>query len=202
MEKSFSEKKALSFGWETFKASPGFFILVFLIPFLLSILLNSIQESLAKAGVMTLIFAVGSSLISILIQIGLVRIVLKFVDRKRAEIADLFSGGPFLLDFILASLFYFLIVVAGLVLFIVPGIIWAIKYQFCTYLVIDKKLGPIEAIRKSGQITKGVRWPLLGLALILFLVNLGGALLLGLGLLVTVPVTSLAYAYVYRQLEK
>ena len=89
---------------------------------------------------------------------------------------------------------------AGFILLIVPGIIWAIKYQFAQYLVIDKGYKPIEAIKKSGQITKDAKWSLLLLGLLSGLINVLGAIALVVGLFATVPTTMVAKAFVYRKL--
>ena len=68
-------------------------------------------------------------------------------------------------------------------------------------LVVDKKLDITESIRKSGEITQGHKGWLFGFAIVLGLVNIAGALLLLVGLLVTIPLTTMAYIYVYRQLS-
>ena len=83
---------------------------------------------------------------------------------------------------------------------IVPGVIWAIKYQFFAYLIVDKKMGPWEAIQKSGEMTAGNKGNLFLLGLILALINIAGAICLLVGLFATIPTTMLAIVYVYRKL--
>jgi uncharacterized membrane protein len=92
------------------------------------------------------------------------------------------------------------VVAFGLVLLIVPGIILAIKYVFYDYLIIDKELGPLEALRESSRITGGVKWQLFIFMLLVFLINFAGILFFGVGLLLTIPATTIATAYVYRRL--
>lgn len=67
-------------------------------------------------------------------------------------------------------------------------------------LVIDKEFGPIVALEKSWQLTKGNRGRLLWFSLIIVGVNTLGFLALMLGLLVTIPVTMFASLLVYRKL--
>jgi uncharacterized membrane protein len=55
-------------------------------------------------------------------------------------------------------------------------------------------------MKESHRITRGHKWNLLGLLLMFFLVNLLGVLAFVVGLLVTVPVTVLAFAHAYRVL--
>ncbi|MFH1289527.1 MAG: hypothetical protein ABIH88_02295 [Patescibacteria group bacterium] len=200
--KSFSGEKALSFGWSTFKANIVFLLSLALIPFAISFVSNRLQDSLSEMAVMSMIIGLGSWLLSALINIGIIKIALKFVDGKKGEFSELFSGGKLLLNFLLTSILYGLIVLAGLILLVVPGIIWAIKYQYSLYLVVDKNMSPMQAIKTSGKMTSGVKWSLLGFAIIILLINLLGVLALGIGVLVSTPVTFLAVAHVYRQLGK
>jgi uncharacterized membrane protein len=53
------------------------------------------------------------------------------------------------------------------VLLIVPGIIFGLMFMFSTFLVIDRELGPIEALKESNHITHGHKWRLLGFSLVL-----------------------------------
>lgn len=89
----------------------------------------------------------------------------------------------------------------GFILLIVPGIIIVLMFQMYAYLVVDKGLGPIAALKRSRVITKGSRWRLFVLGFLIVLVNLGGLLCLVVGLLVTIPLTAIASARVYDLLE-
>ena len=102
--------------------------------------------------------------------------------------------------YILSLIIYGLIVLAGLILLIIPGIIWAIKFQFFGYFIVDKGLGPIESLKQSAKITKDTKWTLFLFGLLSGLINLLGALLLLVGLFATVPTTMMAKAFVYRKL--
>ena len=83
---------------------------------------------------------------------------------------------------------------------IVPGIIFTLMFLFTTFIVVDRELGPIEAMKDSHRITRGHKWPLLGFLVLLMLINLAGLMALVVGLLVTIPVTSLAFTHAYRVL--
>jgi uncharacterized membrane protein len=108
-------------------------------------------------------------------------------------------GGYF--GFLLTWVLYVLIVSVGLLLFIVPGVIWGLEFAFAGFLVVDQKLDPIQALRASRQLTDGVKGPLFAFALLLLGFNLLGVLAFGVGLLVTVPASYLAGAWVYRRLQ-
>ncbi len=69
------------------------------------------------------------------------------------------------------------------------------------YLVLDGGKGPLEAIKTSFQSTQWAVWKIILLLLVLGLINLAGALVLLVGLLVSVPVSMLAMAHLYRTLS-
>jgi len=200
-----SIKQALSFGWETFKKRPWFFVgaslLVFIVSFLAGVAtglfdlaLTGDPENPSGAG------SIIDWLISTLINMGIIAFYLRANDNvEQKTLNELWHPHPYW-KFFAATLLVGIVVVLGLLLLIVPGIIFLMMFLFTTFLVIDRNLGPIEAMKESRRITHGHRWKLLGFGLVLLLINLLGAIALGIGLLVTIPVTMLAFTYVYRLL--
>ena len=87
-----------------------------------------------------------------------------------------------------------------MILLIIPGIIWGIKFQFFSCFIVDKGVGPIEALKRSSVITKDAKWDLFLFNLLLILINLLGAICLLIGLFVTIPTTMVDWAFVYRRL--
>jgi uncharacterized membrane protein len=200
-----SIKQALSFGWETFKKRPWFFVgaslLVFVVSFLAGVTtglfdlaITGDPENPSGAG------SIIDWLISTLINMGLIAFYLRANDNvEQVTLHALWHPHPFW-KFFAATLLVGIGTVLGLLLLIVPGIIFLMMFLFTTFLVIDRNLGPIEAMKESRRITHGHRWKLFLFSLVVLLVNLLGAIALGVGLLVTIPVTMLAFTYVYRQL--
>jgi uncharacterized membrane protein len=70
------------------------------------------------------------------------------------------------------------------------------------YLVVDKKMGPIEALKESKKLTEGKRMQLFYFVLAILGINLLGTLALGIGLFVSIPVSMLAMVHVYHTLER
>jgi uncharacterized membrane protein len=137
--------------------------------------------------------------VNLIIGIGIINICLKFLDNQKPKYKDLFYYKP-IVNYFLASLLEGLIVVGGFILLIIPGIFFALRLQFTSYLVVDKKLGPVEAIKTSWKITGGNAWNLFFFGILLGLINILGVLCLLIGLFVTVPLSMLATTFVYRKL--
>ncbi|HEY3246669.1 MAG TPA: hypothetical protein VGK88_00075 [bacterium] len=192
--------EAVRYGWEKVKERLGFWIVLELIV----VLINGVpswlgtvlqrNNALALATVVNLIGAV----ISIIVAIGVFVIAFKIYDGQQPTYADLFSRRNLFWRYLGGVLLYGSIVTVGFVLFIIPGFIFLLTYQFVPYLIVDRGLGATEALRISGRITAGAKWGLLGFAIVLFLINLLGVIALGVGLAITVPLTWMAGVYMYR----
>lgn len=75
-----------------------------------------------------------------------------------------------------------------------------LHYSMARYAVVDGA-GIVASLRRSAAMTKGVKWSLAGFLLALVGLNLLGALAFMVGLLITVPISLLAYAHVYLKLK-
>lgn len=206
--KKFSIKESIKLGWEITKKNIGFLVGVVLIAFFVNLIPNFVTEALgenennASLEILKIVIALAAWILNLLVSLGMVKVSLAILDKKEKNFSDLFNGYPLLLNFFVGSILYALVVFLGLILFIIPGIYFAIKYQFYSYFIVDKKMGAIEAMKASGKITQGVKLHLIIFSFALGILNLLGMLALGIGLLVTIPVTMLAYAHVYRELSK
>lgn len=195
----------IRFGWETFKKRPWFFIGVMVVIWAISGFFSQMGSYTDKAVGSAIIFALAGVFVSIvgqiLVKMGTISFTLKAHDTpEAARFEDLWAPEKFW-SYLLASIVVGLIVVCGLILLIVPGIMWALRFMFVPYLIIDRKLDVAAAMRESSRITLGHKWQLLGLVVMLGLLNVLGLIALVVGLVVTVPVTMLAVAHTYRTLE-
>ena len=199
----FSKKEAVIFGWETFKSNYWFYLGVIATVGIISWLPEYMRSKLPEnARLIRNIYQLIGIVLSSVVTLGFIKIILNSVDKKKLQYSELFKNYRFILKYWLAEIIGGLITVAGFFLFIIPGIILAIKFQFIDYFIIDKGQGPIEAIKSSWEITRGIKWELFVFGLLIIGINLLGLLALGVGIIITYPVTTLAQAYVYRKLAK
>lgn len=201
----FSIGSAVRFGWETFKTRPWFFVGATFVIAIVYIIVGSITSAIdyTLKGSAEETSLAGSSLnwiLGTLISMGVTAFYLRAHDSPNTvELSSLWHPRPFL-NYLAGTIVVGLAVLAGLILLIVPGIIFALMFMFTTFIIIDRELGPIEAMKESARITRGHKWTLLGFALVLLLINLAGILALVVGLLVSIPVSSLAFTHAYRVL--
>ncbi len=200
-----SFKEAITFGFDVLKKNAGLFFQLFLFWIVYSIIVNAV-EALAGGNtewpavaipmlIFILFFIVNQTLF-----VGSQRIILKLCDGKETSFSELFSGFDIIWNYIVVVILMTLILVGGFLLLIIPGIIWGIKFQFAPLLVIDKGMGPIEALKKSSEMTKGIKWKLFNFGFFLFLINILGLLCLLVGVIVTALASSVAATYLYRKL--
>jgi len=201
METKFTSGEAIKFGWEKMKKHFWFFVGLLILTCLIQIVPTSIASVFKnKIVVLYVLLVVLAWVLQIIVKMGMTKIALNIADKDEAEISTLFSQVNLFWKFVIGSFIYGIIVFVGFLLLIVPGIIWAIKYQYFAFLIIDKNLGPMEAISKSGEITMGSKGKLFLFGLLVMLINIAGAIFFLVGLFATVPTTMLASIYIYRKL--
>ena len=201
--KHFSKSEAINFGFETAKKNLFFYFALFVICAFLVLAYIVLQAILvSNFGILgSFITGIVNWAVTASITLGFVNIALKLIDKKKPEYKDLFfQDWGLVFMYIITNVIRQIIIIVGLILFIIPGIIFAIKLQFVDYLIVDKKMG-IDSLSKSWNMTKGVKWNLFLLWILIALINIAGALLLLVGLFITVPLSMVATAYVYRKLS-
>lgn len=166
----------------------------------------------ALAAIFALVFAI---LIGIY-TLGLIKVGIKAVDNEPFEVFDTLKlGFPTLVKCSVAGLFYILgfmvcalplilmaiVPIVGPALTILALLMFVYTFMFVMYFIIDEDTGPVEAFFKSSNITSGEKLNLLALTIVLGLLNIMGALLLLVGLLVTWPLSWISLAYAFRQLN-
>ncbi len=95
-----------------------------------------------------------------------------------------------------------LIVLAGLIALIIPGLYFIFRISFATIVSIDRNEGARSSIRTSWKITKGHYWKVVATVLVAGLLYVAGFVFFGVGLLVAYPLASILLARLYLALIK
>jgi hypothetical protein len=156
-QKRFSIAKAWRFVWDSTSRNLVFYLaamLILLLPLNLLYFLQGVLRQRDYSG--PLVLANLMSLLVIMVVFSsFIKIGLCFSAGERAGFSDIGAAINHSWRYFLGYILYILIVIAGSIMFIVPGIIWAVKYQFFGYFIIDQGMKPREALTRSGQITEG-----------------------------------------------
>ena len=201
--KSISIRLAVNFAWRTFRRRYGLFGAILLTIFGAWVVLEIIVITGQRFGIVLwavahlafLIFFAG-------LQVGFVRICLAIYDGGEPTFADTFAHlaqGP---RFLTGQLLYLLMVMIGLALLVIPGVYLSARYGLFGFSLAVGEADLAGSFRQSAVLSAGARACLLSILLGLLAFNLLGASLLGLGLLITVPLSLLIMTAVYRQLSR
>ena len=102
------------------------------------------------------------------------------------------------LNIILANLLVFALVMIGLFALIVPGIIIGCRLTFVPYIIMDKKLDPIESVELSWKLTKGYGWTIFLMAFVSFFIYIFGLMLIFVGILPATMWVKSTFASLYQ----
>lgn len=137
------------------------------------------------------------SVLQLIISLGLLFLYIRAVDGKSIEVLDIFEPIELFWSYAGVMILYAIIVVLGTIALVVPGVIAACGLCLAQYLTIDRKLMPTEALRVSWKRTEGHKMTIALFFATLLVVNIIAATTV-VGILVTAPVSGLAYAGMYR----
>jgi hypothetical protein len=190
------------FAWAAFKAHWRVFVASMLILFGTWVGLELAVVALHSWGVVPwLAFHIAFLIVFSGLMVGIQVMALQAVDGlvpKLSSLPLMLNRGP---GFLFAVCLYTVAVACGLLLLVVPGVYFAVRYASFGYVIGSKGLSPLSALREAGAVTQGRWWRVCGFLLLLLAINLFGAAVLGLGLLVSFPLSLLAATSFWRALE-
>lgn len=192
----FSTSKALSYGWRKFKTNRGTWLRATTIVWGVVGALNMLGADSHSAAVMSVLRVVGV-IVWVLFADAMVVAALSEVDGVRPTLTD-FKRVEYLGQFVVTSILLVLAMTIATMLLVIPGLIIAILLQWSALFVVDHGQTPVTAIRSSINAVRTNIAGALTLLAALVVINFFGALLCGLGLLVTGPISVIASAWAYR----
>lgn len=198
---SFTIKEALSFGWLKYKEHWKFLVPLFIVMAVLYAFVSYTQPLDDISMSIVALQFLGNIIVAYL-SIGIMNVMLRIYRAEPIEIKNLFLSWNIFWKSMIGSILVSLTVLAGFILLVIPGLVWWITYSFYFYFIVEKGAGPVDAMKMSRKITVGERWHILGCFLIVILTNLVGAIVIGIGLFVSVPVSMLMLVYVYKKLSE
>jgi len=200
-EKKFTIGEAIGFGWETFKGKAGILTALVLILLVIGGIFGYLSNLSIDANPdWVVLINIASIVVNTIVQVGVIKLTLELTFSREVSLGCLFTNWRYFFRYLIASILYALIVVGGLVLFIVPGVIWGIKYSYFGYNIVEKDMGIIESLQESSRITMGYKGKLFWFNVVSVLLFVAGFVVLGVGIVVTYPIILVAKAYIYKEL--
>jgi hypothetical protein len=102
------------------------------------------------------------------------------------------------LHIILANLLVIALVVLGLFALIIPGIIIGCRLAFVSFIIMDKKLDPIEAVELSWKLTKGHGWQIFFMGFVSVFIVIFGLCMLIIGIFPAIMWICSSFAALYE----
>jgi hypothetical protein len=190
-------------GWEVFKANALYLIVVFVI---VSAVYGVIERAEAFEDrypfPVGLMIRFGALIAMAVVEIAIINVAVRMARGAEATFDHLVSGLPVFVKYLIGSIFYWILIVVGLFVLVIPGIYLAIKYGFFGYLIVEEDIDPLEAFKLSARMTDGIKIELFFYYILLVLINVLGLLCFAVGIFVSWPVTRVALANVYLQLRE
>lgn len=213
---SFSIRAVIREGWQLFKARWKFYLALTTVPYIVTwlagfffqIIVNPViglsQNAPDNAGLSAAVGLLSAAqgiflwVLSMVFAVGVIGIYLDSVDGKNPKFADIFSRKHLFIRYAIGNILYGLIIGFGIILFIVPGIYFAMKYFFWSTAFVDTGTGVFASFRKSAELTRGIKMKLVLFSLVTAGLGILGMMALFVGILVVTPVVTLAATRIYR----
>lgn len=156
-----------------------------------TIVLNSLPadappEATTQIGVgfpISTAVAAALGVVAFLFGVGIFIAATRLFSRDLSELGSVPMGvigrrfGWAFLSTLAVSLILGIIIPIGFVFLLVPGIFFAVSFQFAVFAVGVEDHGPISALRRSWELATGNRWRLFGVLLIVAVLGgIGGAI--------------------------
>jgi hypothetical protein len=194
--------QAVNFAWTSFKNHYRLLMAILLTIFAAWVVLEMIVVSGQRFGLLWWAVAHLAFLIIFAgIEVGFIQACLALDEGKAPAFVDTFKYSTLGLKFLVGQILYGLITLTGLVLLIVPGLYVGARYAFTGFFQVSDGENLRESFAQSAILSAGDMASLMAIIGSLLIFNILGACLLGIGLLVTIPLSVLTMTAVYKQLK-
>lgn len=186
---------------------------------------NAIQIGLKNlvnlvAAVVLWLFTIWIPYLNVGTTIGIYNLVLAMSRDEPFSPTEIFDPKyrKYMGEFFLLMGFMAFGVLIGYTFFVIPGLVIAIAWGLAIYIMFDKGVSPLEAIKLSNEITYGEKWTIFlgtfGLVIVLYvalyivfwivskILGVLAFLVVLAGYVAVISILLGAYAYIYRVLSQ
>lgn len=165
-------------------------------------IINNVREQQGQnpepiLEIVGVLFLIPSYLVGYFLQLGLTRVLFKVARGKEANLGDVFSGGRYFWRMLGSTVLFGLMILAGMIACIIPGILVGLMFWPYVFVLIDEDSSGVNCLWRSKEITKGTWGSAFVLFLAIFGINVLGFLACCVGIIFTAPLSQLMLAVAY-----
>lgn len=134
------------------------------------------------------------------LTVGFFYVVFQKIRGAEINVGDIAKGFNFFIAAVLANILVGIFTAIGFVLCIIPGFIITALYVFTMPFILEKNYDFWQAMEASRKAVTPHLFEMIIFIILLALINLVGAIICGIGLIFTVPLTLAATAIAYQDL--
>ena len=199
-----AKKMIIDNKWYIWKPMLIVSLIVGLISVILSTIIAAFGMNEIATSIITIIVSLPVGIFSSAFMIGYCKYCLDFIHGKKTDWTEpvKFAKEHWVICF-LVSFLYGLIIIAGSILLVIPGIIAALGLMFYYYVCAENpKLKATEILKKTWNITNGHKFELFVLILSFFGWTILAALTLGILYIWLFPYMIITFTLAYDKLKK
>ncbi len=140
------------------------------------------------------------NLILLPIGAGLFMLGLRASVDAELQATSIFSYFGKSLSLLAALILMYLMIVIGFILLVLPGIYLVFAYYLAMPLIVEKGLGPWQALEASRKAITHRWFTVFGLMIVLMLIVMVSMIPLGIGMIWSMPMMMIAYGILYRNI--
>lgn len=136
------------------------------------------------------------------LEYGISYVHLKAVRNEKIKVQNMFESFNNYWNAVFANLLVTFIIGFGILVLIIPGIFFACKLAFVSYLVVDKKMEAVEAVKTSWEMTSGYGFVIFFTGFFAIFLFLFGIVAFIVGAVISLMWIRLTMASIYENADK
>lgn len=158
------------------------------------------QAAMEATGMSQLIYQLLVTIAGAPLAAGLIMIGIKIARDESVSGTEVFAHFDKILPLALGMILMYILTAIGFVLLVLPGIYLMVAYTLTLPLIVDKGLGPWQALETSRKAITKHWFPFFGFLIVCLLLYIAGFLALVIGLIWVLPLLAIAFGIVYRNI--
>lgn len=199
----------LSEAWQRVKGTKGIiiggFVVFYAVLLVASFLIGGffgilgvVNDSPMLSVVVEMVVGIFASALAYPFMAGINMIGIRRAADQPISFNDIFSHFGRTVPLVITAIISMLLIYLGMILLIIPGLYLAIAYMLAIPLVVERGLSPWQALETSRKAITQHWFKVFGLFLLLGLITGISAIPLGIGLVWTIPLFTVAIGILYR----